>query len=283
VPKRLVHIVGLFCFATAASAFAAPQRAMSINLCSDQMLLDLLPPDRIASVTYNARQGYGSYLAEKAKHVAVNHGTAEEVVAQRPDLVVAGLYTATATRALLRRVGIPMIELPPAEDFATIRENMRTVARAVGEEGKAEALLGQMDATLAELAATAPERPIVIAGWDGSGEVPGPKTLFNAIITAAGAINVAASYGGGEGYTKFPLEQLLFSHVDLLAHGDSYTMKPALRSQSLQHPAVRALYAGREITYPQLLYSCGLPQSADAAKQLRHTMMEVLAKTGAKR
>src|SRR5262249_15413486 len=157
---------------------------MSINLCSDQLLLDLLPPGRIASVTWLAREDYGSYLAEKAAHVPLNRGTAEEVLLQHPDLVVAGLYTTTATKDLLKRAHVPLIELPPAEDFDAIRTTTRLLGHAVGEEAKAEALLQKMDATLADLAASAPKQRIAIASWDGGGEVPGPKTLFNAILTA---------------------------------------------------------------------------------------------------
>jgi iron complex transport system substrate-binding protein len=266
-------VVALF---PAARGFAAPQRVMSLNLCADQMVLDLLPPERITSVSWLAREGYGSYLAAKASHVAINYGTAEEVLAQQPDLVVAGLYTATTTRMLLKRVGAPLIELPPAEDFDAIRANTRLIGRALGEEAKAEAEIREMDATLAELAATAPKRRIVIAGWDGSGAVPGPKTLFTAILNAAGAENIAVNHGG-EGYAKFDLEQLLLAHPDLLAYGDSNTSKPSIRTEGRRHPALRHRYAGREFIYPELLYTCGLPQSAEAAKELRKAMTDMLA------
>ena len=261
-----------------ARGLAAPQRVMSLNLCADQMVLDLLPPERITSVSWLAREGYGSYLAEKASHVAINYGTAEEVLAQQPDLVIAGLYTATTTRMLLKQVGAPLIELPPAEDFDAIRANARLIGRALGEEARAEAEIREMDATLAELAATAPKRRIVIAGWDGSGAVPGAKTLFAAILNAAGAENIAVGHGN-EGYVRFDLEQLLVSHPDLLAYGDSNASMPAIRTENRRHPALRRLYDGREFIYPQLLYTCGLPQSAQAARELRKAMTDMLAKS----
>ena len=122
-----------------------------------------------------------------------NYGTLEEVLAQKPDLVIAGLSTTPTTRALLAQSRIPLLQVPLANTFADIREVTRVVARAVGEEAKAEILLKQMDATLAELAASEPKRRIVIAGWESAGEVPGKGTLFDAILTAAGGINIAAS------------------------------------------------------------------------------------------
>jgi iron complex transport system substrate-binding protein len=275
------RIVRALWFATAAvfaaaSAHAAPQRVMSINLCSDQLVLDLLPRDRIVSVSWLAREGYGSYLAEAAAQIGINHGTAEEVVAQKPDFVVTGTYSAPMTTVLLKRVGMPFIELAPAEDFDGIRETLHVLGRVLGAEEKAASLVREMDATLDELAATAPKRHIVVAGWDGSGQVPGPKTLFNAILTAAGGVNIAASHGGAA-YMKFDLEQLLKAQPDLIAFGDAYTAAPSIRSEALQHPLLRKLYSGRQITYPELLYSCGLPQSAMAAKELRKAMLDRLS------
>jgi len=268
-------------FASAAYGAAGPEvarpRVMSINLCTDQLVLDLLPPERIASVSWLARDGYGSYLAEKASHVPINRGTVEEVLAQKPDLVVASLYTGATAKRLLKRAGVKLVELPPAENFDAIRANTRFIGQALGEGRKAEALIREMDAILAKLAATAPERRIVIAGWDGGGEVPGPNTMFTAILRAAGAENIAA-HGGGEAYVKLDTERLLLLRPDLLAYGDSTMSMPAVRTENLRHPVLRRLYAGREFAYPELLYTCGLPQSAQAAEDLRKIMTDMLAK-----
>jgi len=266
----LLLLLGLSGYATAAT----PQRVMSLNLCSDQLVLELLPPSRITSVTYLSRERYRSYLSAKAYRVGVNHGNAEEVITQRPDLVIAGLYTTPATRQLLKEVGVPLLELPGADSFQDIRDITRSVGHAVGAEGKAEELLRQMDATLADLAATAPRRPISIIGWNGGGDVEGKGTLFDAIVSAAGAVNIAASPGMQS--RTFGVEQLLFSHADLLAFGDATIAAPGLRSSALTHPAIEKRYRGRELVYPELLYSCGLPQSAQAAQQLRRMMLSIL-------
>ncbi|MGH8150259.1 MAG: ABC transporter substrate-binding protein [Steroidobacteraceae bacterium] len=258
----------------AAAAPPVPQRVMSINLCADQLVLALLPPSRITSVTYLSRDPDESLLSSEAWRVSINHGTAEEVVSERPDLVIAGTYTTPATRELLAKVGIPLLALPSANDFQEIRDVTRRVGRAVGEEAKAESLIRQMNSTLAQLAATEPKRRITIVGWDGGGSVPGEGTLFNAIITAAGAINLGASPGVAS--TRFDTEQLLFVHPELLAFGDVTIATPAIRNSVLRQPLVRHLYRDRTIVYPELLYTCGLPQTADAAVQIRRKMLELL-------
>ncbi len=253
---------------------APPQRVMSINLCADQLLLNLLPPERITSVTYLSREPYESYESDAAWRVGVNHGMAEEVVRERPDLVLAGLYTAPATRQLLKAVGIPVLELEPANTFDEIRSQTRQLGHILGVEERAGRLIQEMDAKLKLLSDSAPRQPITVIAWEGAGFVPGKGTLTDAIFSAAGAINLGASAGLRIG--RFDAEELLLKHPDLLAYGNADVAAPSLHSASLNLPVVQRQYAGRQIIYPELLYSCGLPQSADAAIQVRRIMQRAL-------
>ena len=270
----------LILMGAAAAAPAKPQRVMSLNLCTDQLLLQLLPPERIASVTYLSRGPDTGWPAADASKVPINYGTSEEVLAERPDLVIAGTTSTFSTRALLKQAGIPLLEVPAAESFDDIRMLTRTIGRAVGEEEKAESLLRQMDVTLAQLHNTAPAKPIAVVAWDGGGNVPGPDTLFDAILTAAGAVNAATRlnqntlYGN---YSGFDLEQLVALNPELVIYGGSGNGRPDQVHQQVQHRIVRKLFAGRQITYNETLFRCGLPQSADAAKQLRESMQRTLA------
>jgi iron complex transport system substrate-binding protein len=271
--RNLVTAACLLWLASAANA-APPQRVMSLNLCTDQMLLNLLPSERIASVTYLSRDRHQSYLSPEAWHVAGNRGMAEEVVRDHPDLVLAGEYTSRGVQQLVERAGIPVLVLPPANDFRQIRDQTRQVGRLLGVEARAEQLLQKMDATLAELAATTPKRPISVVAWEGGSSVYGQGTLHDAIFSAAGAVNIGASPGLRT--TRFDTEQLLMAHPDLLAFGDATIEAPSLQESPLELPVVKRLYAGRQIVYPELLYSCGLPQSADAAVQVRQIMLSAL-------
>jgi iron complex transport system substrate-binding protein len=265
---------------TARAAERKAQHVMSLNLCTDQLLLQLLPPARIASVTYISRLPHYSFLTAQARAVPINYATAEEVLTEHPDLVLAGSTSTAAIRALLKKVAIPLVEVPPADNFDEIRKTTRLVAHAVGEDATGESLIAHMDATLRQLAASAPTK-IIVAGWDGAGNVPAKGTLFDAILTAAGGVNVVSGirtdivYGQ---YTAFDLEQLVAMRPDILAYGQSRAAALDLTNQTLQHRIVRKLYAGRQITYPETLYSCGLPQSAEAARDLRRAMLEAMRK-----
>ena len=265
-----------------AGAAEVPQRVMSLNLCTDQLVLQLLPPERITSVSYLSRSPEYSYLSTQALGVPVNYGTGEEVLRERPDIVITGLASTPTVRALLRRIGASLVEVPPAENFDSIRAVTRTVARAIGAEEKAEALIAEMDTALADLARTAPSRRIVVAGWDGAGNLPAEGTLFDAILNAAGGENIADRIrtSAFNGYTSFDLEQLVALRPDVLAYGNARAGSLDLSGEQLRHPVIRRLFAGRQITYPETLYACGLPQSATvAARDLRRAMQDIVSRS----
>jgi iron complex transport system substrate-binding protein len=251
---------------------------MSLNMCTDQLLLQLLPREHITSVTYLSRAFYRPLISAEAAHVAVNYNSPEEVLAQHPDLVISGNVFSPGARAVFRRAGITLLEVPPANGFEDIRVITRSIGRAVGEEDQANTLLRRMDATLAELKATTPNPRITVLGWDSGGNVPGPDTLFGEILEAAGAASVAEKttdslvYGS---YTNFDLEQLVTLNPQVVLHSGSLADRLDTLNQKIQHRLVRKLFAGRELTYPEILYRCGLPQSADAAKTLRETLLRI--------
>ncbi|WP_088182793.1 ABC transporter substrate-binding protein [Sphingobium sp. Z007] len=255
---------------------AQPGRVMSMNQCTDQLVLALLPPERIASVTWLSRNPGGSLMADQAKRVGVNHGLAEEIIRQKPDLVVAGSFTTPATRGLLKRLGFPMIEVGAANNFAEIRTITRQVAMAVGEQARGEALIVRMDAQLNAIP-KGPRRPIRVAAWDGSGFNAARGTLYDAILHAAGAENVAnqppaLTYGAPDA------EVLLKTAPALLVQGMPTDEKPGLRANLARHPLVRQYWAGaRTVHIRQAWYICGTPMVGDAVLALQGQLRTAMA------
>jgi iron complex transport system substrate-binding protein len=258
--------------AAAFSAAPGPQHVMSLSMCTDDLLLELLPTERIASITYYSRDPSNSYQWPQAAKVRINAGTIEEVLADKPDLVLAGTYTTPAARSLLKKLNLPLLEVPPAVDFDEIRAVTRQVAHALRREAAGEALIAKMDATLQELAASKPPQNIRVAAWGEGGSIPGKGTLFDSILRAAGGVNIASSVDDA-GYTSFDVEQLLMAHPDVLAYASHITDTPGLNTERAQHPLIRKLYSRRSVTYPSALYSCGVVESADAAVALRASLI----------
>jgi iron complex transport system substrate-binding protein len=244
-------------------------------MCTDDLLLELLPPERIASVTYYARKPANSSLWPQAARVAVNAGTAEEVLAEKPDLVLAGTFTTPATRHLLERMHFALLEVPPANDFDEIRAVTRRVAHALNRDEVAEKLISAMDATLRQLAQSKPQRTIRVAAWGEGGAIPGKGTLFDAILHAAGGTNIVPSESN-TAYTAFDVEQLLSARPDVIAYPSNAGDTPGRNTELAMHPLILKLYAGRRIVFPVALFSCGIPASAGAAVALRADLLAAL-------
>lgn len=262
--------------ALAGSARAAPPvRVMSLNACTDQLVMMLLPPDRISSVTYLAEgAAVTPALAKEAAALRINHGLSEEILAQKPDLVIAGPFTTPAARKLAKQAGMALLVVDYAESFDDIRRTTRQVAKAVGEEARGEALLQHMDIALSELERTKPGVSIKAVAWDGSGRVPGAHSLFNEILEAAGGVNLGAQAGRSMGTVD--LEQLLAlkAQPDVLLYAVAGKAQPSLQTAAVQHPVLAHAYAHRRLAIPE--YSCGTPQAADQALALRQAMRRAL-------
>ncbi len=254
---------------TGQAAAATPQRIMSLKVCTDALLLDLVPPSRIASITFLSREKTALKYWPRAADIAVNHNSAEEILAARPDLILTDSFTAPSLRPLLAKTGAKVVEVPPAETFDQIRAVTRLVAKAVGEEARGEALIAQMDADLRVVAAHRPKRILTVAGWGGGGYVPGTGGLFDAMLTAAGARNIER---GPFGY--YDVETLIARNPDALVYGDSYGGSASLRDDQNLHPALMRRYAGRRVSYNSL-YGCGVPQTARVTRQLQDALLRL--------
>ena len=221
---------------------------MTINQCADQFALMLLQAERIRSVTYLAERGaVAPAIAKAARRTRVNHGLAEEVLAHKPDLIVAGSVTSPATRRLAKMMGVRIIELPPAESFDDIRRQTLMLGEAFGEQVKARSLVARMDATLAELGRTAPRRRISAISWNGVGQAPGGPSLTNAIVEAAGGYNPAPQ--GARSEYKVDLEQLLSLDppADVLLYGVAPGPEAGRRVDLVEHPALLRAYGPRRV------------------------------------
>ncbi len=255
-----------------ATAATKPMRIMSLSLCTDLLLLQLVPRSRIASVTYVAHGGAQALFPGADKGVAVNHGAAEDIIAEKPDLILASDYAAPATlRLAARALRTPVVQVQNANSFAEIRQTIRQVGAAVGEPERAEGLIRRMDATLAEIGKTPLRKPLRVVAWGGGDSVPGKGTLANTVIEAAGGVNIAATPDGY--YSTFDVEQLLLADPDALVYARPPFSEPSLRGDEGQHRIVRTLYGGRRIAYNEAASTCGLPQSATSALSLHRAFL----------
>lgn len=250
-----------------AAAQPKPQRIMSLKICTDELLLDLVSPDRIASVTFMSQEPAALRHWPQGAKVNANYGSAEEILATKPDLILTDPFMAPSLRQLLAKTGARVLEVPPAEDFGQIRATTRMVAKALGEEARGEQLIARMEADLAAIAANRPAKPIRIAEWGNGGYVPGAGGLFSTMLKTAGAVSIESRSMG-----FYDVEALIAAKPDLLIYGDTYRGMATLRADQDNHPALMKRFEGRRIRYASL-YGCGVPMTARITRRLQADMI----------
>lgn len=241
--------------ASSAETGSRPMRIVSLNLCTDQLLMQMVEPSRIAAVTHLAADPHFSAMAAEAQGLPVTRGTAEEVIALRPDLVLAGTFSARQAVDMLRRLGYPVVELAPETDFAAITANIRTLAAAVDEVERGEAMVREVEIALATLPPAPPDAPIY-ADYAANGFTSGSGTLLADVANRAG-FQTLGQHLGLAGVRQVSLEQMLQTPPDVIDLGDP-AAAPALASENARHPAMRHLLRGMEpLAIPARYTACG--------------------------
>lgn len=250
--------------AAPALAGPAPQRVVSMNVCTDQLAMLVAGKGQLHAVSMLARDPHSSAMVAQAQHFAVNHALAEEIFLMEPDLVLAGTFSSRATVGLLRRLGIRVEEFAPARSFDDIREQVLRVGALLHRPQRAGELAAALDAGLAALAAE-PASGRLIALYEANSYTTGTGTLANEIFHVAGLVNIAEQLGIA-GSTRLPLELLIAARPDLIATSHREYDAPALAQENFVHPAFAALEMHTEgVTVPVANMICGAPFTLEAA------------------
>jgi iron complex transport system substrate-binding protein len=240
---------------------------MSLNLCTDVLLLHLAPRERIVSLSFVATHSPLSPIVQAARGIPSNHASAEEVVAFQPDLVLARRYTATATVQLARRLGFSVLELDDPRSYDEALAQIGILADALGEPARGAALIARMNARLAALPPAAAQRPVAVV-YGPNGYTFGPGSLLDDLMHRAGFDNLAARAGLGAAGT-LALEQLLLDPPEVLFIERETRAVTSLADQSLAHPVLQQLAARLpQADLSSRLWNCAGPEIVEAVAQM---------------
>lgn len=278
---RLIAVaLGVLVPGAAAHAEPPATRIVSINLCTDQLLLELVPRERIAGLSHLAADRTLSATAARADGLATTHGQAEEVLELEPDLVLTVEYSTPAAVDMLRRLGKRVVVLPLASDLDGIRAAVRKLADALGERARGEAVIARFDERLAAAAPRSDVHPTALA-YQINSLAAGPASLLDAAMTAAGFANQARSEPLGPA-GRLPLELLVTRPPDLLVMANSPEEFRTVSADNLRHPAIRRVMATRpSVEVPMSLWLCGTPALAEAVERLASSRRALVAEGAA--
>ncbi|MGJ3629566.1 ABC transporter substrate-binding protein [Sphingomonas sp. MMS24-JH45] len=158
---------------------------MSINPCVDAVLAKVADPATIAGISHYSQDPRATSVPlDWARRFTATSGTAEEVVALAPDVVLTGPHVAPATIAALKRMHIRIETFAVPDTVAESEEQVRRIAAIAGRPARGEALAARMAAAAVPVAG-APVPALIgrAAGWCRE---PGrcPTTCWRARVSA---------------------------------------------------------------------------------------------------
>ena len=241
---------------------------VSTNPCADAMLVELAPWDRIAAISHFSKEPAASSIPpDVAKHFAATAGTAEEVIARRPDLVVTSSFTPIATRQAYERAGLKVLTLDSPTSVAASEAQVMRLADALDLHARGVAMVRRIGLALAQAAPKDSARPSALLYLSGN-LASGGGTLLDELLRRTGFHDAAADYGLSH-TGNLPLEAIIEHPPEVIMMPDLADRPAALRANVLQYRTHLALF-------PRNLANCGGPVIGRAAETLASIRRQVV-------
>ncbi|NKX45145.1 ABC transporter substrate-binding protein [Roseicyclus persicicus] len=235
-----------------------------MNLCTDQYALMLAAPGQLVSVSHVSADPVSSPMAAATAGLHLNHGGAEQIYLLSPDLVLAHPWSDPTALAMLRRLGLRVVQVPGVDSLPDIPARLAEVGALLGREEAAQTLIRRFETDLAALTAADLGPRAVLYGPNGY--TTGEGALAHEVLTRAGFRNVAAEIGRSD-TGQIALELLVMAAPDLIVRAE--TFPGASRAEEiLHHPALMALIAAGTGHEDSPDWACGTPRIIAALRDL---------------
>lgn len=268
--RRFVWSGVAACALACLSPAKAAQTVASANLCADQLVLELGDVRQVLGLSPMSRDPHLSFHASLSSRFPALKGSAEELVALSPSLVLLGRFDSAYTREVLRQRGLQFLLIDTWTTFDDMEKGVRAVASAMGQASRGEELLQDVARSLARLDALrpqlAPRTSALILLRRGFVLHDG---LVAEILKRAGFRNAAADVGAGAGGFA-SLENIVHKRPDFIVTADARQVPEDQGEALLLHPALGRLYPlDKRIVAPDRLSTCAGPSTPALIDALR--------------
>lgn len=177
-----------------------PERIVSLSIGTDEILVGLVPAERIAALTYLADDSGISSVTEQARQVPRKvKANGETIIGLQPDLVLIPDWQPVELVQTIRDAGIPVYVYKSPNTIEQIKQTINEIAHVVGEEQQGTRIVAQMDSELAQVREKIGHIPDdeqqVVVRFTLMGGSGGIGSTFDDICRYAGVKNGAAVAG----------------------------------------------------------------------------------------
>lgn len=237
---------------------------VSLNPCTDAILSEIAAPGQLLAIShYSQNKRSSSMPLDVAASYRTTGGSAEEVLALAPDMVVADVFLAPATRHALEQAGIEIVTvgIPSSLDHSV--GQIALLGEATGNTARADALVQEV--TVAWDSHEWTGQPISALLLQEGDIVAGQGSLAHALLIQAGFSSLSAARGLGQG-AHLPLEHVLAEPPQVVITAGGGRMQ--------QHPALGAIPGMQHHLFDPTLLYCGgptIPRALDRLTEIRRS------------
>ena len=269
----LAAVLALVLPGSTALAASLP-RLVSMNVCTDQLLLTLADPEQILGLSRFSRDGWQSQAGDISRYPVLSGG-AEDVLLIRPDIVVASAFDKRSTRELLKAKGLRLAELAVPRTLGESRQQIREAGDITGHPDRAAVEIARLDAALARARRAVSERRYRVLPLSRRGWVAGSDSFVGSLLGETGL----RSAGGDLGFTFggfASLEAIVNLRPDFIVVSQAGDTARDEGQAFLLHPALERFYPPeRRIVIPERMTECGGVLLADALDALTAELQRV--------
>ncbi|MEM8593371.1 MAG: ABC transporter substrate-binding protein [Pseudomonadota bacterium] len=232
----------------------------SVNLCTDQLLLELFPVVRIESLSFLSKDPQYSPNWKKARLVPSNHAQLEELFLLKSPVILTSQFSPkllSDTLSSLKKKSVPFA-------YPASLSDLQKALSELGEVLGANQNVTAINASLDELVHYVPEKTVgarlrVLALGPG-GYTNGSETIEHELLEKVGFINVAVEAGVKQ-FSALSLEHVVALQPDVILLGDHTRNRSSASQRFLNHPALRSALKRTKFVADNEVHSSCSPQS----------------------
>lgn len=261
-----------FAFATAISLAGASSLAgggasggvVSLNLCTDELVLLVARPEQVRSVSYLSHAREESALWRQARRYRGNDGTMLAATAMRPRLIVTMGASGRDRERLAAAVGARLLVLPYPMTLDDLAASLRRVGSATGNGARAERIV----ATMRGAVRSAPAARLDAVWIDGAGRTMSDDGLGAAWMALAGLRQRRVAG------TRLSLETLAIDPPAVLVRSRYRAGQMSSATAWQRHPFAQRVRVGRALMTDGRRWTCMGPTLLPEILRLRRAAVQ---------
>lgn len=242
----------------------AAERIVSLNACTDELLLQLADPNQIAGVTRFDHSPKSTELLSRNPQIKKLSSDVESIIGAQSSVVLAGPFSNSLLLNQLQEQGVNISMVSVPKNWDELLEVSDQIIGFTNQSGKLEVFKKAIE-ELRQLSRNSKWKGKTAVFWSAAGHVSGLGTFEDTILATLGMKNGAQF----EGYAFLSLEKLIQLQPDVVVVTQKENQKDSWTHDTLFHPALKQALPDLEyLQIPEGSTSCASSYTVEVLKNI---------------